>query len=143
MNAEELASLFHSLRLKRQRKKQKSKENGTVRRRLSQDERAEILQKTGGRCHVCGGQIDGRWQADHVMAHSRGGKDTKDNYLPAHSTCNNYRWDYSPEEFQNIMKLGVWLRTHIEKRSVIGLAAAEKYVVHDRARIRRRHGSGK
>jgi hypothetical protein len=33
--------------------------------------------------------------------------------LPAHSTCNNYRWDYLPEEFQYILKLGVWASTQM------------------------------
>ena len=28
-----------------------------------------------------------------------------DNYLPAHATCNNYRWDYTAAEFQEILKL--------------------------------------
>lgn len=34
--------------------------------------------------------------------------DSADNFLPAHSTCNNYRWDYLAEEFELILKLGVW-----------------------------------
>jgi hypothetical protein len=45
--------------------------------------------------------------ASRVIAHSAGGTHEVDNYLPAHSTCDNCRWDYLPEEFQYILKLGV------------------------------------
>jgi 5-methylcytosine-specific restriction endonuclease McrA len=79
-------------------------------------ERATVLRKTGGKCHICGGDIRGSWHADHVLAHSAGGKHATDNYLPAHGTCNNYRWDYLAEEFELILKLGVWARTQVETR---------------------------
>jgi 5-methylcytosine-specific restriction endonuclease McrA len=83
---------------------------------LTRADRDAVLRKTGGRCHICGGAIEGSdWEADHVLAHSTGGTHAADNYLPAHSLCNNYRWDYSAEEFQWILKLGVWLRTQMER----------------------------
>ncbi|MDZ7654258.1 MAG: HNH endonuclease signature motif containing protein [Burkholderiaceae bacterium] len=70
-----------------------------------------MLAKTAGRCHVCGGPIEGlNWHADHVLAHSGGGAHSVDNYLAAHPICNNYRWDYLDEEFREILRLGVWLR---------------------------------
>jgi 5-methylcytosine-specific restriction endonuclease McrA len=80
------------------------KENRRPRRRsLSAAERSMILEKTDGLCHICGGKIVSM-TADHVLAHSTGaGESTADrfrNYLPAHGLCNNYRWDYSQEEFQ-------------------------------------------
>lgn len=77
----------------------------------------ECRAKTGGPCHICGGLIDGRWQADHVLAYSGGGGHAADNYLPAHELCSIYRWDYLAEEFQEILKLGVWARTQIERCS--------------------------
>jgi len=61
-----------------------------------------VFKKTSGRCHICGGSIDGKWQADHVFSHSVGGAHTANNYLPAHALCNNYRWDHSADEFQAI-----------------------------------------
>jgi hypothetical protein len=88
-----------------------------TRQMLSAAERRQILAKTAGRCHICGGAIEGAWHADHVLAHSGGGGHIADNYLPAHALCNNYRWDYSSEEFQYILKLGVWIRTQIERKS--------------------------
>jgi 5-methylcytosine-specific restriction endonuclease McrA len=108
------------------------------RRLLLPRERAVVLQKSGGRCHVCGGLIEGAaWQADHVFAHSAGGAHSLDNYLPAHTLCNNYRWFYGTEEFQWILKLGVWLRTQIDKRTPLGLLAGAAFVAYDRRRAAR------
>jgi hypothetical protein len=78
------------------------------------------------------------WQADHVMAHSAGGVHGIDNYLPAHSLCNNYRWDYLPEEFQYILKLGVWTRTQIERGTPIGNDVANAFATYETRRIKRR-----
>jgi hypothetical protein len=62
-----------------------------------------------------GGPVGEIWQADHVLSHSGGGASTEENYLPAHILCNNYRWHYTAEELQQILKLGVWTRTQIQK----------------------------
>ncbi|MGE5096240.1 MAG: HNH endonuclease [Betaproteobacteria bacterium] len=97
-----------------------------------------MLEKTKARCHICGGPIEGQWQADHVFSHSAGGPHAADNYLPAHALCNNYRWDYSAEEFQMILKLGVWLRTQIEHKSALGMQVADRFLAHEASRIRRR-----
>jgi hypothetical protein len=106
---------------------------------LSKKEREQVLRKTGSRCHICGGQITGKdWQADHVLAHSTGGKHSVDNYLPAHSICNNYRWHYDAEEFQWILKLGVWMRTQIERRTAIGETVGQKFCSYERQRHGRR-----
>jgi hypothetical protein len=106
---------------------------------LAQANRIKVLQKTGGRCHICGGAIEsGDWQADHVLAHSAGGSRAVENYLPAHSLCNNYRWHYDAEEFQWILKLGVWLRTQIELGRIVGQAAGKKFCDYDRRRAGRR-----
>jgi len=122
------------------RKESTSKEriNNRKRQRLSARERQHILSKTGSRCHICGGIIDGEWDADHVLSHSKGGEHSVDNYLPAHKMCNNYRWHYLAEEFQEIMKLGVWVRTQIERNTKIGNQAAEKFVRYEMQRVARR-----
>jgi hypothetical protein len=97
------------------------------------------LDATGKRCHICGGKIVGdKWQADHVLAHSGGGLHALDNYLPAHALCNNYRWDYSAEEFQHILKLGVWIRTQIERGTPVGKMAARQFLSHEKSRLKRR-----
>ena len=56
-----------------------------------------------------------QWKADHVLAHSSGGVHSPENYLPAHALCNGYRWDYDPEEFQWLLKIGVWARRQMER----------------------------
>lgn len=104
------------------------------RKPLSRAERNHIFLKTAGRCHICGGLIEGTWNADHVFSHSLGGQHSADNYLPAHPICNNYRWFYGTEEFQWILKLGVWLRTQIEKKTAVGRIAAKAFCRQDQAR---------
>lgn len=133
----EFGKRLRSLRRLRRRRKMETRDQ-LVRRSLSRVERNQILRKTGGRCHICGGLIEGRWEADHVFSHSLGGQHEADNYLPAHKICNNYRWFYGTEEFQWILKLGVWLRTQIEKETTLGQAAAEAFCSRDRLRAGRR-----
>lgn len=116
--------------------------NPPTRQSLTDKERDLILKKTGKRCHICGGKIkDNDWQADHILAHTHGGKHSIENYLPAHSICNRGRWHYNPEEFQWIIKLGVWTRTLIEKPGLLGMDLAEKFIKHERSQIARQRKS--
>lgn len=137
-DADSLAGYCSDLHLKREMEKTVQKKGGRQRVPLSQSERKAVLGKTGARCHICGGRIVGSWHADHVMAHSAGGSHSVDNYLPAHATCNNYRWDYLPEEFQLILKLGVWARTEIERQTPVGLSIAKAFSAKEAALARRR-----
>jgi 5-methylcytosine-specific restriction endonuclease McrA len=134
---EALSAHYQRLRMKRKRMKARTKQAGAKRGALTPKQRATVLAKTDGRCHLCGGKIDGPWQADHVLAHMGGGKHTVDNYLPAHSLCNNYRWHYTAEEFQQILKLGVWARTQIDKFTLIGRLIAEAFLKHEKRRSTR------
>jgi 5-methylcytosine-specific restriction endonuclease McrA len=136
--AEAFAESLHGFRLMRRRRKAELRASVAPRQALSTAEREEVFRKTAGHCHICGGTIDGKWQADHVFSHSAGGPHAADNYLPAHALCNNYRWDYSAEEFQVILKLGAWMRTEIEKKTTLGLRVTERYLVHERSRAGRR-----
>src|SRR5262249_60741890 len=109
---------LEALRDHREAMKAAQKRIGARRRRvLSRDDRALVHAKTAGLCHICGGEVDSDWQADHVLAHGRGGAASCENYLPAHKLCNGCRWDYLPAEFQWILKLGVWTRTPLPLRS--------------------------
>ena len=111
------------LRESRLRRHDSRREAGAGRRRtLSPRERESVLEKTAHRCHICGGKIVSKWQADHVLAHSSGGDHSAENYLPAHVLCNNYRWDYGSEEFQWILKIVVWARTQMEQKTGCGNA---------------------
>ena len=125
--------------LHKQRRQGKIAASAQKRKNLTKQQRNLILSKTGGRCHICGGKIKRNeiWQADHVLSHSHGGKHSVENYLAAHAICNNYRWHYGSEEFQWILKLGVWLRTRIENRDTLAMELAEKFIKYERNRISR------
>ncbi|HSI65688.1 MAG TPA: HNH endonuclease [Candidatus Saccharimonadia bacterium] len=133
----EFVARLRQLRQKRRDQKLALRDQ-IARKPLSRSQRAAIFKKTAGRCHICGGVIDGPWEADHVFSHSLGGEHEADNYLPAHPICNNYRWFYGTEEFQWILKLGVWLRTQIELQTTLGMAAGSAFHAYDQKRARRR-----
>jgi hypothetical protein len=135
---EHFATYLHELRLRRRALRKNFRVTRLAREALSRKERQLILAKTNGRCHICGGVVSERWQADHVLAHSGGGVHVVDNYLPAHAVCNNYRWDYTSDEFQEILKLGVWIRLQMEHKTPLGLTAAVRYLAHDKRRAARR-----
>ena len=63
-----------------------------------------------------------------------GGAHQENNYLPSCGTCNNYRWHYSPEEVQLILKLGSWLKTKITSDP----ALAGSFIKHELALRKRR-----
>ena len=100
----------------------------------------EVYNKTGGRCHICGGEIDvrSRWAADHILAYAHGGEHEVSNYLPAHGPCNKYRRAYADEEFQWILKLGVWFKTQIITEVPLAIELAERFVSHESHRHQRR-----
>ncbi|MEJ2515909.1 MAG: HNH endonuclease [Gammaproteobacteria bacterium] len=133
----QFAQHLRRLRAKRKKAVAKSREKAVRRSSLTPRQRDRILAKTAGRCHICGGKIEGKWQADHVLAHSAGGVHAEDNYLPAHPLCNNYRWHYTTEEFQLILKLGVMVRTMVEQGKPLGVEIAEAFVSKERQRARR------
>ena len=134
-----LRKLFAKLSAKRNKMMALARAKGRPpRKRLSTDQRKRVLAKTDGRCHICGGKVGERWHADHVRAYGRGGHHVEENYLAAHELCNNYRWHYLPEEFQYILKLGVWAKYQIEKETAVGEEIAACFVQHERRRKRRR-----
>ena len=135
MSGEDLSKRIQELR--ELREVHKSAHRRPRQRSLTKVQRNRILEKTGGRCHICGGKIKGAWNADHILAHSRGGKHSVDNYLPAHGTCNHYRWDYLPEEFELILKLGVWTRTEIQRGSGVGRQIQDKFSKREARRLAR------
>jgi hypothetical protein len=130
--------------LHRKRAAQHKKSRAENRRRKNPRGKAreDVLKTTGSQCHVCGALIDVEqpWQADHVLAHSGGGPDSTQNFLPAHRLCNNYRWDYGSEEFQWILKMGVWARTLMKNSSPgkgLGRRMAESFFNYDHKRQER------
>ena len=67
-----------------------------------------------------------------------GGGHSRDNYLAAHSLCNNYRWDYSAEEFQWILKIGVWARYEMEGDGRLGKEILKRFFDYECSRVKRR-----
>lgn len=123
-----LIKLIESLRQSRRI----SKVKGVKRSALGKKARAAVLQKTDGYCHICGIELaESKFHADHVKSHCMGGEHIENNYLPSCATCNNLRWHYGPEEIQVILKLGVWAKSVIVKDQNLGLAIANKFVMHD------------
>ena len=51
------------------RKRRDTDNRDSKRQQLTRVQRAEILAKTGSRCHICGGRIapNSYWEADHVF----------------------------------------------------------------------------
>ena len=137
-SVEEYREYLLNLHRKREETKARSKAVKRKRKSLTLKERRQILDKTDSKCHICGGEIHGSWQADHVLAHSGGGRHSIDNYLAAHPMCNNYRWDYLAEEFQEILRLGVWLRTKIEQNTQLGKFVAAEFLKYEKRRLARR-----
>lgn len=137
MNTRQLAAKLRKLKLARRKRHLRLRIDGRRRKALNPVERAQVLATTARRCHVCGGKINGSWQADHVLAHSSGGAHSADNYLPAHALCNNYRWDYGAKEFQWILKLGVWVANEIRRGTAVGLAVSDGFAKKEVRRERR------
>ena len=50
--------------------------------------------KTKPRCHLCG--IYGADSVDHIIPLSKGGRNERNNWAPAHRTCNFRKGDGSP-----------------------------------------------
>lgn len=133
-----LAARLRKLRAARRRRHHRHRGRGARRRTLTPAQKAEVLERTSRRCHVCGGRLRSGWRADHVLAHSNAGVHAVRNYLPAHATCNAYRWDYSPQECQWIVKIGIWARSEMERRhSALGREMLEVFHKHESQRASR------
>ena len=125
----------------RERRKQTS---GSKRKALTQKERAQVLQKTDARCHLCGEPISktSRWSADHVLPHSSGGRHAVDNFLAACGVCNRYKLDSPPERFQLILKMGVWSLGQIASETKLGNRIALKFIAKEIRRQSRKSAGG-
>jgi 5-methylcytosine-specific restriction endonuclease McrA len=138
----QLAAKLRSYR-KRRRARVFSGKPKSIRRALSKADRTEILAKTRGRCHLCGGVIGSApWDANHVFPLALGGKQGLENYLPTHRSCNGAKWHLRPKELALVLKLGAWLRSEIERGTSLGKTAGEAYCKTERRRAGRRKRVG-
>lgn len=97
---------------------------------LSSLQRRRIKRKTAGRCHVCGGPLGAKWQADHVRPYARGGDGAASNYLPCCKVCNRARWHYRSKKIRNILKYGVFAYSQVINRSSLGKELKKQYRAH-------------
>lgn len=75
------------------------------RRRLTKEERLEVLKKTDFRCAYCGMELGfDSFQVDHVVPLRSGGKDETSNMLPACRSCNHYKRGNSLEGWRKILE---------------------------------------
>ena len=61
-----------------------------TRRRWTPRRRLSLFEAHEGRCHICGGKIDGtreRWDVEHVIPLALWGDDDEANCAPAHESC--------------------------------------------------------
>lgn len=90
-------------------------------------DRKIIRQKTGGLCHICGGELGPKWAADHITPVAKGGGNEIDNFLPACGTCNRLKWHRKPEMIRFIMQLGIYAKKEIERDSRLGRDIAKLF----------------
>jgi hypothetical protein len=127
-------------RLRQLRKERHDQDRLTrMRSRARAEQRPEILNKTGSRCHICGGEIptDSYWEADHVYPEAAGGDSKTDNFLAAHGLCNTAKWDHRGEEFQWVLKIGVWAKKQMEGRTVLGQQMLQLFWEREQQRVKR------
>ncbi|OSZ77810.1 hypothetical protein CAP36_15740 [Chitinophagaceae bacterium IBVUCB2] len=130
-----LIKLVNNLRLNRR----KDKISNRKRTALTKKQREIILAKTDSHCHMCGIEIAlNGFQANHVKPHSTGGNHAENNYLPSCATCNKLRANYSSEEIQVVLKLGVWAKSKVLDRSDLAMEIANEFVKHDMKLRKRR-----
>ena len=87
---------------------------------LTSRQRAVVLAKTAGTCHVCGISLGARWHADHIVPHVRGGTSTVDNCLAICAECNGLRWSYPPAMFRMIIRLGILAKQEVRYDTPVG-----------------------
>jgi len=141
ISLQKFSDLLEKLHIEREKIKTHTKSKKTSRSLLTKSDREKILTKTDKKCHICGWKIIWKREADHIFSHSKWWSNDINNYLPAHPICNNYRRDYLSEEFQLILKMGVWMRTQIEKKTNIGKLVWKDFLKYEQSRIKRKKTS--
>ncbi len=114
-----------------------------------------IFERTSGHCHFCGDalvlakygsngydDLDGAWEADHVIQKGKGGKKSADNCLPTCVRCNRLRWHRQGEDLRELIFLGLIAKHEIKKGSELGSMLAEmkrKRIASNKKRRRDSH----
>ncbi|WP_157271602.1 HNH endonuclease [Azohydromonas aeria] len=139
IDAADVERHLYELRRERLAAKMRGTDAAVARKSLTVAEKNAVLAKTGGCCHVCGGLLNEKWVVAHVVPHAYGGGHGIENLLPAHASCNGARWFYGSEEFQWIIKMGVYFRTQFEELdNPSAWTLAQQFVEHEQRKIKRR-----
>jgi 5-methylcytosine-specific restriction endonuclease McrA len=117
------------------------KSNPAPRMALTDSQRAQLLAKTAGTCHACGGRAGRAWQADHVIPYRLGGAHSVNNYLPICGECNKIRRSHSPAVLRLLMRLGTYARNEIRRETDLGEQLIRIYLRWQRSNRARRKGS--
>jgi len=97
-----------------------------------------IFEKTEGHCHFCGdflvlekygfkdiNDLDGAWEADHVIQKGKGGSKDVENCLPSCVRCNRLRWHRKGNDLRELIFLGLIVKDEIKKGSTVGKLISE------------------
>ncbi len=95
----------------------------------------QIWEKTGGRCHICGrvlifdatkGEI-GKWNVDHIIPFTRGGKDNSKNFLPICKVCNRLKWHFKGRKIRKLFQFGIIALRESKYRTGLGKSIIKIY----------------
>jgi 5-methylcytosine-specific restriction endonuclease McrA len=121
---------------------------------FSDNQLAEIFNRTKGHCHFCGDplvfdsygkadQTEGAWEIDHVIQKGKGGSKDASNCLAACIKCNRLRWHRTGQEVRDLLMYGLIAREEIRKKTQIGKAVEELKEKRLLANLSRRRKVGK
>ena len=111
----------------------------------------DIFGRTKGHCHFCGdvliltkygcknlNDLDGAWEADHVVQKGKGGSKTAENCLPACVRCNRLRWHRKGKELRDLIFLGLISKDEIKQNTALGKMIKALSAKRLKANIKRR-----
>ncbi len=97
-----------------------------------------VFDKTSGHCHFCGdalvfdkygvkdiNNLEGAWEADHVIQKGKGGSKDIENCLPSCVRCNRLRWHRKGDDLRELIFCGLIVKDEIKKRTVLGKKISE------------------
>lgn len=97
-----------------------------------------IFEKTEGHCHFCGdslvlekygvkdiNDLDGAWEADHIIQKGKGGSKAVENCLPSCVRCNRLRWHRKGNNLRELIFLGLIAKDEMKKGSAVGKLISE------------------
>ena len=92
-----------------------------------------IYSKTKGHCHFCGDPVifnrygckkikdlEGAWEADHIIQKGKGGSKSAENCLPACVRCNRLRWHRKGDNLRELLLLGLVAKDMVNKKTKLG-----------------------